>query len=108
MGVTSIGSRFTANAGDVHRELSALRRKKALFQLSLEGTNGIALTSAPDEFIIAASYEDDGYINEPLRAKIVAMDKLGSHEVVPFEGNTPEELVDAMIAAWQERFPASV
>jgi hypothetical protein len=102
MGVTTIENRLTANAGDIRRELVSLRRKRALFQLSIEGENTLVLTDHPELFAVAASYEDYGYRNEPLRAKIIAMNNTGSHVSIPFEGVTPSDLIDAMIKACRD------
>jgi len=102
MGAMSVGHRVIADAGDIRRELVKRRRERALFQLSLEGANGVILTSKPDDFVIAATYDDDGYANEPLRAKIIAMDNTGVHKQVPFDGGNPDDLIDAMIKAYED------
>lgn len=100
MGMTCIGNRLIADTGDLCREFKKLRRERALFQLSLEGENGLVLTTEPDKFIVVASYQDDGYFNEPIRAKVIQMDTSGEHSEVPFHGATPNELLDAMIEAY--------
>lgn len=102
MGVMSIGSRVIADAGDIHREFTKLRRERALFQLSLDGDYGLVLTTQPDQFVVAASYEDHGYFNEPLRAKIIIMDNMGVHTQIPFDGGTPNDLIDTMLKAHDE------
>jgi hypothetical protein len=102
MGATFIGSRVIADAGDIHREFTKLRRERALFQLSLDGDYGLVLTTHPDQFVVAASYEDHGYLNEPFRAKIIVMDNMGVHTRVPFDGSTPDDLIDTMLKAHDE------
>lgn len=102
MGAMSIGNRVVADAGDIHREFTKLRRERALFQLSLDGDYGLVLTTHPDQFVVAASYEDDGYFNEPLRAKIIIMNNMGVHTQVPFDDGTPDALIDAMLKAHDE------
>lgn len=107
MGTMSIGSHVIADAGDIRRELTKLRRERALFQLSLEGSNGLVLTTKPEDFVIAATYEDNGYANEPLRAKVIVMDSNGVHSKIPFNGGTPDALIDTMLEAheeWLRRF----
>lgn len=102
MGVMTANGRVTADAGDIRREFTKLRRERALFQLSLEGNAGLILTTNPSEVVVAASYEDTGYFNEPLRAKVVIMDNSGVHSKVPFNGGTPDELIDTMLHAYDE------
>ena len=100
MGVTSIGNRLIADEGDLYREFQKLRKERALFQLSLEGPNGLVLSTQPDKYIVVAAYQDNGYSNEPIRANVIEMDNSGVHTAVPFDGGTPAELIDTMIEAY--------
>lgn len=102
MGAMTVDGHVVADAGDIYREFRKRRRERALFQLSLEGGSGLTLTTHPSEFIVAASYEDTGYFNEPLRAKVITMDKMGTHAEVPFAGGTPDDLIDTMLNAYNE------
>jgi hypothetical protein len=102
VGTATINGGIIAGAGEIHREFQMLRRKRALFHLSLEGTNSLMLTTQRERYVVAASYEDNGYRNEPLRAKVITMTNMGVSREVPFTGSTPNDLIDAMISAYDE------
>lgn len=102
MGTVTVNGGIIAGAGEIHRQFQTLRRKRALFQLSLEGPNALMLTTEPAQYVVAASYKDDGYMNEPLRANVITMTNTGKSTEVPFTGSTPDDLIDAMMRAYDE------
>lgn len=102
--IESPDHKLIAHDGEIYRELKSLRRKRALFHLSFEGTNNVVLSNSPEKFVVVASFKDDGYMQEPLRANIIAMNNYGSHEPVEFTGTTPADLIDTMIKVHDEWF----
>lgn len=100
--IESPDHKLIASGGDIYRELQTLRRRRALFHLSFEGNTSVFLSSKPDKFVVAASFKDNGYIREPLSAKIITMDNYGTHKTVEFTGSTPADLIDTMVKAHDE------